>query len=58
MYNFVKSPVSMFDTTGAEVLEQSVRADHPFRIMNELVIVTAKHSVTFGRKNIAYLSKP
>ena len=37
MYNFVKSPVSMFDTTGAEVLEQAVRADHPFRIMNELV---------------------
>lgn len=37
MYNFVKSPVNMFDTSGAEVLEQSVRADHPFRIMNELV---------------------
>ena len=37
MYNFVKSPVNLFDTSGAELLEQSVRAHHPFRIMNELV---------------------
>lgn len=37
MYNFMKSPVNLFDTSGAEVLEQSVRADHPFRIMNELI---------------------
>lgn len=37
MYNFVKSPVSLFDTSGAELLESSVRPNHPFRIMNELV---------------------
>jgi len=37
MYNFVKSPMSLFDTTGAELLDQSVREDHPFRIMNQLV---------------------
>lgn len=37
MYNFVKSPVNMFDTTGAELLEQSVRPDHPFRLMNDLI---------------------
>lgn len=37
MYNFVKSGVNLFDIAGAEVLEQAVRADHPFRIMNELV---------------------
>lgn len=37
MYNFVKSPINLFDTTGAELLEQSVREDHPFRVMNELV---------------------
>lgn len=37
MYNFVKSPVSLFDTSGAELLESAVRVDHPFRIMNELV---------------------
>jgi IS5 family transposase len=37
MYNFVKSPVNLFDTSGAELLESAVRADHPFRIMNELV---------------------
>jgi len=37
MYNFVKSPVSLFDTTGATLLESSVRPDHPFRTMNTLV---------------------
>lgn len=37
MYNFVKSPVSLFKTNGAELLESAVRAEHPFRTMNELV---------------------
>lgn len=37
MYNFVKSPVQLFDTSGAELLESSVRPDHPFRTMNQLV---------------------
>lgn len=37
MYNFVKSGLNLFDTSGAEVLESSVRKDHPFRLMNELV---------------------
>ena len=37
MYNFVKSGLNLFDTTGAELLESAVRVDHPFRIMNELV---------------------
>ncbi len=37
MYNFVKSGTSLFDTNGAELLESSVRKDHPFRLMNELV---------------------
>ncbi|MBI2590236.1 transposase [Candidatus Berkelbacteria bacterium] len=37
MYNFVKSPVTLFNTNDAELLEKSVRKDHPFRIMNDLV---------------------
>lgn len=37
MYNFVKSGLNLFDTSGAELLEASVRENHPFRIMNELV---------------------
>lgn len=37
MYNFVKSPANLFDSTGAELLESSVRPDHPFRTMNQLV---------------------
>ena len=37
MYNFVKSPITLFDTSGAKLLDQSVRSDHPFRIMNKLV---------------------
>jgi IS5 family transposase len=37
MYNFVKTGASLFDATGAELLESAVRADHPFRTMNELV---------------------
>lgn len=37
MYNFVKSGLNLFDTTGATLLDQSVRQDHPFRVMNGLV---------------------
>lgn len=37
MYNFVKSGLNLFDTTGATLLDQSVRKDHAFRIMNGLV---------------------
>lgn len=37
MYNFVKSGLNLFETTGATLLDQSVRQDHPFRTMNTLV---------------------
>lgn len=37
MYNFVKSGLNLFDTSGAELLESSVRKNHPFRLMNDLV---------------------
>lgn len=37
MYTFIKSPIQLIDASGAELLERSVREDHPFRTMNGLV---------------------